>query len=93
MLVDECDDHVKNFAFRLREGGRWELAPAYDLTGTPASCEDDVWGNFAKIHAISVCGKQQGITDGDMALVGERFGVGSAKSIIADLREILKKKP
>ena len=93
VLVDECDDHVKNFAFRLREGGRWELAPAYDLTGTPASCEDDVWGNFAKIHAISVGGKQQGITDGDMTLVGERFGVGNAKSIIAALRDILKKKP
>ena len=51
-----------------------------------------MWGNFAKIHAISVCGKQQGITDDDMAMVGERFGVGNAKNIIADLREILKKK-
>jgi len=33
VLVDECDDHVKNFAFRLREGGRWELAPANHMKG------------------------------------------------------------
>ena len=91
VLVDECDDHVKNFAFRLREGGRWELAPAYDLTGTPASCEDDVWGNFAKIHAISVNGKQHGITDDDMVKVGERFGVGNARAIVAELRDTVSK--
>ena len=52
-----------------------------------------MWGNFAKIHAISVSSKQQGITDGDMALVGERFGIGNARYIIAYLREILKKTP
>ena len=93
VLVDECDDHVKNFAFRLREGGRWELAPAYDLTGTPASCEDDVWGNFAKIHAMSINGKQQGITDDDMIKVGDRFGIGNAQAITAELRDVLKRKP
>ncbi len=26
------DDHTKNFAFLLHEGGRWALAPAYDVT-------------------------------------------------------------
>lgn len=29
------DDHVKNFAFRLADGGAWELAPAYDLVYSP----------------------------------------------------------
>lgn len=28
------DDHVKNHSFLLRQGGRWELAPAYDITFT-----------------------------------------------------------
>lgn len=29
------DDHLKNFAFLLDNGGRWRLAPAFDLTYSP----------------------------------------------------------
>lgn len=32
VLAVNNDDHTKNFLFLLREGGRWELAPAYDIT-------------------------------------------------------------
>ena len=89
--------HRNTYAFiydlAFIEGGRWELAPAYDLTGTPASCEDDVWGNFANVHAMSINGKQQGITDDDMIKVGDRFGIGNAQAITAELRDILKRKP
>ena len=31
VIARNCDDHTKNFAFRLKEGGNWELAPAYDI--------------------------------------------------------------
>jgi serine/threonine-protein kinase HipA len=31
VLAHNRDDHVKNFAFRMNEGGEWRLAPAYDL--------------------------------------------------------------
>lgn len=31
VLAHNRDDHVKNFAFRLREDEDWKLAPAYDL--------------------------------------------------------------
>lgn len=34
VLAHNRDDHVKNFAFRMRDDGAWELAPAYDLTFT-----------------------------------------------------------
>ncbi|MBM4195717.1 MAG: HipA domain-containing protein [Gammaproteobacteria bacterium] len=29
-MARNCDDHTKNFAFLLPEGGRWQLAAAYD---------------------------------------------------------------
>jgi serine/threonine-protein kinase HipA len=32
VMAKNCDDHTKNFAFRLKQGGTWELAPAYDVT-------------------------------------------------------------
>jgi serine/threonine-protein kinase HipA len=31
VMASNCDDHTKNFSFRLKQGGTWELAPAYDL--------------------------------------------------------------
>jgi serine/threonine-protein kinase HipA len=35
VLAHIRDDHVKNFAFRMTDGGEWELAPAYDLVFAP----------------------------------------------------------
>ncbi|MBO4340729.1 MAG: type II toxin-antitoxin system HipA family toxin [Bacteroidales bacterium] len=35
LVVDNKDDHAKNFSFICRDG-RWELAPAYDITYSPA---------------------------------------------------------
>src|ERR1035438_8982575 len=32
VMARNCDDHTKNFTFRLKQGAAWELAPAYDLT-------------------------------------------------------------
>ncbi len=29
VMARNCDDHTKNFAFRLRQDRPWELAPAY----------------------------------------------------------------
>lgn len=89
VVADECDDHVKNFSFLLRRGGSWELAPAYDLTGTPASHEDDAWGNFAKVHALTVNGRQSGISDDDLKKVADRFGIGTASDIISEIRELV----
>ena len=89
VVADECDDHVKNFAFLLRRGGRWELAPAYDLTGVPASCEDDVWGSSAKCHALSVNGRQSDISNEDLLRVADRFGIGRATEILSSIREIV----
>jgi hypothetical protein len=31
VIARNCDDHTKNFAFRLKQNSHWELAPAYDL--------------------------------------------------------------
>ena len=35
MVVINKDDHARNFSFLCRDG-RWELAPAYDITYSPA---------------------------------------------------------
>ena len=84
----EMDDHTKNFSFMMREGGRWELAPAYDLTGCHFSADDPNWSDWQNQHALAVNGKFSRITDDDILTVGERYGVGTAPKVLARVKEV-----
>jgi serine/threonine-protein kinase HipA len=86
----EMDDHTKNFSFMMREGGRWELAPAYDLTGCHFSAEDPDWNDWQNQHALSVNGKFSRITDDDILAVGERYGIGTAPKVLAHVKEVFR---
>jgi serine/threonine-protein kinase HipA len=35
LLASNCDDHLRNHGFLMREAGRWSLSPAYDLNPVP----------------------------------------------------------
>lgn len=76
-----CDDHTKNFSFRLRQGAAWELAPGYDMTfaHNPAS-------KWTHQHLMSVNGRFAGITIDDLLEVAARFGVGTARRVIEQVR-------
>ena len=82
VLVGEFDDHPKNFSFMLREGDVWRLAPAYDLTGADFPSEDP-WHAHVGTHNMSVNGRFTGITERDLLTVADRFGIGTAKGILA----------
>lgn len=62
------DDHVKNFAYLMDERGGWSLAPAYDLTFAKGS-------GFTRRHQMSVGGKTEGITRGDLIALGDQLGI------------------
>ena len=89
---DETDDHSKNFSFMLKEGEGWRLAPAYDLTGgvPPEASEDDVRRSWTNCHAMSINGKQSNITDDDLLEVAARYSIGSAESIVEEIKEVFK---
>lgn len=72
-----CDDHTKNFSFLLSEDGRWQLAPAYDLTH--AHNPQSYW---TAQHLMAVNGQTQAITRSDLSKVGDRFEVPGARAII-----------
>lgn len=88
VYADESDDHSKNFSFRLKEGGRWQLAPAYDLTGgvPPEAPEGDARRQWENCHALSINGKQSNITDDDLLAVAARYGIGTAPKILAAVK-------
>jgi serine/threonine-protein kinase HipA len=81
VMARNCDDHTKNFAFRLKQGGQWELAPAYDVTHAhnPKS-------EWVSQHLMSVNGKFDQIRRADLLKVADRFGVGRTGSLLAEVK-------
>jgi serine/threonine-protein kinase HipA len=80
VMAANCDDHSKNVSFMLREGGAWELTPAYDVTHAY-----NPQGEWTYQHLMSVNGKFAGISRDDLMAVAERFGVGTAPRVLTQV--------
>jgi serine/threonine-protein kinase HipA len=66
VLARNCDDHTKNFSFRFKKDGQWELAPAYDM------CHAYQPGHrWVSQHALSINGKRTDITRADLLAIGK----------------------
>jgi serine/threonine-protein kinase HipA len=77
VMAANCDDHPKNFAFLLRKGGAWELAPAYDITY--AYNPDSQWNSQ---HFLAVNGKFKEIQREDLLAVANLFHIGTAPDVL-----------
>ncbi len=86
VMARNCDDHTKNFSFRLRQGAGWEFAPAYDLTHAY-----NPKGEWTYQHLMSVNGKFNEITREDLLVEADRFGVRRPNELLADVRASLEK--
>lgn len=86
VLARNCDDHTKNFAFRLKKDQEWELAPAYDVCH--AYRPGSEWVNH---HALSVNGKRIDITKNDLLTVAKSMNIKKAESIISHIDSIISK--
>lgn len=77
VMAANNDDHTKNFAFRLKHGGQWELAPAYDITHAHSPTSE-----WTYQHLMSVSGRFRDITRANLLEVAERYLVPDAKAIL-----------
>ncbi len=75
-----CDDHSKNFSFLFDQQNGWQLAPAYDVTYAYNS--ESPWVHQ---HLMSVNGRFEGVTRGDILEVAERFGVEASRAILDEV--------
>ena len=82
VIARNCDDHTKNFSFRLKKGARWELAPAYDVCH--AYKPDLRW---VSQHALSINGKRTAITKEDLLIIGKSIKNKKAASIIGEIND------
>lgn len=85
VLARNCDDHTKNFAFILKQGESWRLAPAYDICHAyrPGS-------EWVSQHALSINNKRENITRDDMLLIGESFNCKRASTIITEINDVVQ---
>ena len=84
------DDHVKNIAFVMGREGRWQLAPAYDLTF--AFQPGNQW---LQAHQMTAAGKRDGFTVADLREVGTHAGLkrGRAVRILAEVADVVAEWP
>lgn len=88
VMACNCDDHSKNISFMLRQGGQWELAPAYDVTFAY-----NPQGEWTYQHFMSVNGKFMNITKEDLLKVADRFTIGTAPKVIKRIAEVVAEWP
>jgi serine/threonine-protein kinase HipA len=90
VMARNCDDHPKNFAFRLEQEGNWELAPAHDVTHAHAY---NPKGEWTYQHLMSVDGRFKEIARADLMLEADRFGVSRPGDLLEDVRTALESWP
>lgn len=80
VIARNCDDHTKNFSFLYRQGGKWELAPAYDVCHAyrPGS-------EWVSQHALSINGKRKEIAKTDLLVIGESIRCKKASEIVDEI--------
>jgi len=82
VIAANCDDHTKNVSFLLREGGSWELAPAYDV-----SHAYNPKGEWTYQHLMSIHGKFASVTRADLLAVADQFGIGTAPRVLKQVAD------
>ena len=86
VVARNCDDHTKNFAFRLKKDENWELAPAYDICH--AYQPQHQW---VSQHALSINGKRTHITKDDLLVIGKSIRNKKAAETIDEISNIVRK--
>jgi len=79
------DDHTKNLSFIMNNNGKWQFAPAYDLTFTHLPSEP-AW--FHK-HEININGKTNNITKEDLIIIGKNNNIKNITQIIEQCEYII----
>ena len=90
VIARNQDDHTKNIAFLMDQGGRWSLAPAYDIA---YSYNPD--GEWTARHQMTLNGKNDGFNFDDLIACARAADVkpARAKSILAAIGEAVRRWP
>jgi serine/threonine-protein kinase HipA len=82
VIARNVDDHSKNFSFCMNHNGVWRLLPAYDLTYSV----DPSAPAYSNRHSLTVNGKNENITRGDLETIGLNNDIQDYKSLIDSIK-------
>jgi len=85
VLATNCDDHTKNFSFRLKQNGKWELAPAYDVCYS--FDPNNIW---VSQQTLSINGKHKSITKEDLLTLAKDNNIKKGEKIIDEINAVVK---
>jgi len=81
VMATNYDDHAKNFSFRLKKNGKWELSPAYDV------CYSYDPGNvWVSQHTLSINGKHKEINKFDLMQIAKTNNIAKGEKIIEKIK-------
>lgn len=82
-LSGVCDDHDKNFSFILTPDGKWQLAPAYDVTFTVNLMNKFIGDR----HVLSLSGQNRQVTRSDIMSFAEYGDIKNAAYILEEVTD------
>lgn len=85
VIARNCDDHTKNFSFLLKQGGEWEISPAYDICHAYRPGSD-----WVSKHALSLNGKREGITKEDFMAIAKSINIKKPNLIIDEINSVVR---
>lgn len=80
VVVRNQDDHTKNISFLMDEYGKWRLSPAYDM-----GYAYNPQGGWTATHQMSMNGKFDDITRGDLLAVAALNNIKNGTHIIEEV--------
>jgi serine/threonine-protein kinase HipA len=83
-MATNYDDHTKNFSFKLKQNGKWELSPAYDVCYSYDP--SNIW---VSQHTLSINGKHKHINTSDLMTIANDNNIKRGKSIITEISTIV----
>ncbi len=87
VMANNTDDHNKNFSFLLKEGGHWQLAPAYDMTFI-----FNTHGTGPNIgHRFGIGGKIAEISKSDLLDFAGQNAIRNAPAIITRVADAISR--
>lgn len=84
VLATNYDDHTKNFSFRLKEGKKWELSPAYDVCYSYDP--NNIW---VSQHTLSINGKHKQIAQADLMAIAKANNIKKGETIIKEISKVV----
>ena len=82
-LMNNTDDHKKNFSFIMSKDYSWHLSPPYDITFIISKT-----GNTPeRTHCMSLMGKYDNVTEEDLLTFAIQNDIRNPKKIIREIRQ------